>query len=285
MRKYIFYCKFIASAACIMLAACSGNNTRENSPDFSFAVLDVGEGLSQIGIAGKSALVWDMGDTFCGINWQKEYELLGSPRIKAIIISHSHRDHIGGLYHLADSIDFTGAVIISPYEDTSGIRNMAGAWRNSIVFYRISQGDTLDNLEGVHIECIWPPKGLDMNIVPDTLKNRYSLCFSIKYGNSSVIITSDIDTFAERNLSSTYNTMLASDIIVVPHHGSAGSVDEVFYGYVNPSVAIISCGLNNEYGFPANRVLNLLYQMKVAEYVTSTAGTVTAASNGYYWTF
>jgi beta-lactamase superfamily II metal-dependent hydrolase len=107
----------------------------------------------------------------------------------------------------------------------------------------------------------------------------------VRYGGTTVIITSDIDTMAERSLAEGFGYRLASDIIVVPHHGSAGSADDVFYGYVNPDVAVISCGIGNTYGFPAKKVMDLLYQMKVRPYITATTGTVTAISNGYYWDY
>jgi competence protein ComEC len=163
---------------------------------------------------------------------------------------------------------------------------MAVQWRDDISFTTIAQGDTVEGLSGVHIECIWPPRALnEVRPLPDSLKNRFSLCFLVRYGGTTVIITSDIDTMAERSLAEGFGYRLASDIIVVPHHGSAGSADDVFYGYVNPDVAVISCGIGNTYGFPAKKVMDLLYQMKVRPYITATTGTVTAISNGYYWDY
>jgi competence protein ComEC len=285
MRKRVFICKISATLAGLILALCSGNNTDGTCREFSFSVLDIGEGLSQIGICGSDAAIWDMGDTFSCAGWQSEYSLLGSPHITAIIISHCHRDHYGGLRGLSDTIDFSGLIYVSPYEDTTLIRNTATGLRQRIFFCTIAQGDTLPLLADTHIECLWPPYGIGMDTMPDSLKNRYSLCFRISHGGNSILVTSDIDTFSERNMSSYYGFSMSSDIIVVPHHGSAGSVDEIFYGYVNPSTAVISCGTDNEYGFPSQKVINLLYQIKVTGYVTADNGTVTATSNGYYWNF
>jgi competence protein ComEC len=141
-------------------------------------------------------------------------------------------------------------------------------------------------LDGVSVECIWPPRDLAISApVIDDYKNRYSLAFMVRFGSNAVLVTSDIDTLAERQLAASYGFSLMSDIVVVPHHGSAGSVDPVFYGYVNPSVAVISFGANNPYGHPAKNVLDLLFQMRVQLFETATEGTVSAATDGYYFSF
>jgi competence protein ComEC len=258
----------------------------QNSGDnpFTLAVVDVGQGLSQIATCNKKAVVFDLGDTQGVSGWQQSYKDLAMPGIEAIVISHHHRDHLGAAAMLPLSLDFSGLVITSQYEDTSFIRQSFGVWENRIRFRTMGQGDTLGSLPGILISCTWPPKqGVVWNSnSADT--NRYSLCFKITHGNCSVFLAADIDTLAEQKLSALYNYSLASDIIVVPHHGSAYSVDPVFYGFVNPGTAVISCGINNGYGFPSQRILDMLFQMRVTEYETDRQGTVMAVSNGEYFT-
>ena len=97
-------------------------------------------------------------------------------------------------------------------------------------------------------------------------------------------MTGDIDTLAEEKLVERYHFELSSDIVVVPHHGSRGSLHSLFYGYVNPAYAVISCGLNNQYGHPSVDVVRLLaFQMMVTLFDTRYDGHVTATSNGEYW--
>jgi competence protein ComEC len=43
----------------------------------------------------------------------------------------------------------------------------------------------------------------------------------------------------------------------VPHHGAAG-LDSDFVRTVNPKTVIISCGMHNRYGHPAQTTLSLL---------------------------
>jgi beta-lactamase superfamily II metal-dependent hydrolase len=284
MRVRIFLSSLVAVCA-LLCGSCTTRYPSGQAAGFRFTVVDVGEGLSQIGVIGSDAVVWDMGDTGAAGNWIRAYAQAGAPYIRAIAISHSHVDHMGGLRTLPDSIRFSGEIVASVFEDTALIRETCGSWGARVRFRTIGQGDTMANLSGVTVQCIWPPKNLPIATpISDDYKNTYSLCFIVRYQSNSVLITSDIDTVAERALAARYGFSLMSDIIVVPHHGSSGSVDPVFYGYVSPSFAVISCSADNEYGHPAANVLAMLFQMRVNLYQTSLQGTITASANGYYWT-
>lgn len=281
MRKHIFICNCILP---VLILACSKMNGPVPSEGFTFSIINVGEGLAQIGSINSRAVIWDIGDSVHYGAWFRGYQNAGSKQIGAIVISHSHQDHMGGLSKLLPMLSFSGLVVTNAYEDTAFIRKKAGPWQSAIRFRTIARGDTLACLDGVVITCLWPPAVIkEHRPLADSLKNAYSLCFSIRYLNNSVLITSDIDTFAQRELGSGFTFGLAHDIIIAPHHGSAGSVEESFYGYVNPQTAIISCSGDNGYSHPSGRLLNLLFQMKVNVFVTSKTGNVIARSNGYYW--
>jgi len=294
MRTLIFFFKrLLLLAGCAGIASCSfiGGQDEYNghASALMFAVLDVGQGLSQIACRNSRAVVWDMGDTPAFGKWQDGYAALQSPFIEAIVISHGDMDHKGGLGLLPADAHFSGLVITSFYEDTAGLRAFAKDWSPSIHFRPVRAGDTLALLQGVYIECLWPPKDSTADqwfASSNNNKNRFSLCFRVEYGNTSFFITSDIDTFAENKIVEQYRYMLRSDIVVVPHHGSAGSMHSLFYGYADPSIAIISCGMNNQYNHPADAVVRFLaFQMLYTLFDTRFKGHVVGASNGNYWSW
>jgi len=233
-----------------------------------------------------NAVIWDVGDTGAFTNWCDGYARIGSPYIKAIVISHGDRDHMGNLQLLPPSLRFSGTIITSPYEDTAALRNCAAAWSSTLRFHTVAQGDTLALLDNVYVACLWPPRDSASNqwITDNFDKNRFSLCFKLVHGNTSVLITSDIDTIAAEKLTATYTRTLSSDIVVVPHHGSRGSLHARFYGYINPERAVISCGMHNPYGHPADDVVKFLaMQMLVTVNDTRFDGHVTGRSNREYW--
>jgi len=282
MRGPVFVFKFVG--ACLLIGASCGTQGPRHNSGLTFVVVNVGEGLSQIATSSSEAIVFDVGDTGASASWTNAYNGLGKPRIGAIIISHSRADHMGGLSRLPEALDFSGEIVAYMYADTSLIRATCGSWAGRMHFRLIGMGDTVSGPFGVAAICLWPPKDLVLPTpIPDSIKNVYSLCFVVQYQSSSVLITSDIDTTAERTLSTRFGFGLMADAIVVPDHGSAGSVDPVFYGYVAPSTAILSCGAQNPFGHPAANVLAMLFQMHARLYQTAVIGTVTAFTDGYYW--
>jgi competence protein ComEC len=250
----------------------------------TFAVFDVGQGLAQAVTTGGKAVLFDIGPPEAYPKWKEQFDALGSPVVEAIVLSHDHLDHWGGLQQLDSALRWTGLVVTSSYEDTAFIRNAVPQWRDRVRFRIIAAHDTLRILDGIEIKCLWPPAASGDSLFRyDSLKNRYSLVFSLTSHATNALITSDIDTVAERELSLCEQGGLGSNVMVVPHHGSAGSLDQVFYGYVRPQIAILSCGAENPYGHPSGQVLLLLSQMGVVTKLTSINGEILMESNGYDW--
>ncbi|MBD3322159.1 MAG: hypothetical protein GF350_13760 [Chitinivibrionales bacterium] len=275
---------FLFLPACIACRNPSGVSPGSN--EFVFSVLDVGQGLAQVGVVNGKAIAWDTGPESGFAGFVDGYGRLGSPSLGSIVISHSDSDHRGGLKELPLSIVFSGEIIVSPYEDTALIRSNSGVWKEKIMFRTMARGDTLGGLDGVLVECIWPPGSLQCTspFIQSGLKNTYSLCFMLQHGNSRCIITSDIDTSATTWLGIHDGYSLSADICVVPHHGSRSAADPVFYGYVGPQRVIVSCKKPpNNYGHPAPEILDLLFRINAVIMRTYDAGHVTARSNGEYW--
>lgn len=273
----------LCAVLCVLMASCS-RYPLESHEELVFAVLDVGQGLSQMGVRGSRSVVWDMGSVDEYDGWLEGYRRLGEPTISAMVISHSDEDHAGGLGALDTGIAFSGMVVVSPVADTSLIRSRAGAWRKRIAFRVKSRGDTLGGLEPAVIECLWPPPDTAVEFPLDSeSKNRFSLCSRIVNGESSVLIASDIDSVAMRALARDRRWGLSSQVLVVPHHGSAGAVEPTFYGYVCPRYAVISCARDNTYGHPADNVLDLLFQLRSQVFTTAESGHVLGKTAGAYW--
>ncbi len=271
----------------VIAIACIGCGDAGNEHDggLGFAVLDVGQGLSQVGVSDGRAFVWDIGPRDSFERWSDGYDEMGRPPIDMLVLSHSDEDHRGGLAALGPDAGFSGTVVMSVYEDTSLVRRCGGAWASRLSFRTIAAGDTLGGLDGVYVECLWPPRGRDAAIpVGAQRRNELSLVFRIVTGDVSLLITSDIDSAAERELVSRYGLELASDIVVVPHHGSAGSVNRRFYGSVMPSWAVVSCGARNDYGHPSGALIDMLFDLGIELLSTPAEGHVRFHSNGVYWT-
>lgn len=273
-----FFCLFFG---------CGGNpaSSAGGTARFTFAVADVGQGLAQFGVIDGRAAAWDIGPPDSYPAWRAAYNELGRPRLEAIIISHSDADHCGGLRHLDGGVNWSGLIVTSPHEDTAKIREGAGVWSGSVRFQFAAAGDTLKHLDNVDIICLWPPRVIDAELPLDGReRNHYSLVFSVRHGYSRALVTSDIDSAAMTLIAAQSGGELRAQILSVPHHGSAGSVNPLFFSYVSAEIAVISCAAQNSYGHPSMRMINELMRQGVGiMYYTYLDNTVVFRSNGYYW--
>ncbi len=100
----------------------------------------------------------------------------------------------------------------------------------------------------------------------------------VKVGEKTVLFTEDISKTAENRILNA-STDVNADIIKIPHHGSKYSSGEKFISDVSPTLAVISCGINNIYGFPSEEVLETLSDENVPVFITAENGAVTLIPN------
>ena len=67
-----------------------------------------------------------------------------------------------------------------------------------------------------------------------------------------------METPAEKILLAANSRQLASQILVLGHHGSKTSTSPEFLAAVNPQLAIVSAGYRNQFGHPSAPVNNTL---------------------------
>jgi competence protein ComEC len=278
MQKCGFY--FNVQISCSLLFfLCT--TAPEKSEPFRFSVVNVGQGLSQIGIFGETAEVWDMGPMDGYKEWLNVYQKAGKPWISSIIISHRDLDHSGGLGAITQDINWSGEICLSTFEDTAIIGGRCVKWGKPLYFRRLSQGDTLQLGAEVQVKCIWPPNQV-LKINEEFKPNKFSLAFKVTHGFSTILITSDIDSAVCEDIFCGFGEKIKADIFVVPHHGSIFSYNYNFFSSVQPNCAIISYG-ENTYGHPSPQIISLLFSMDCQVGFTAENGSYFFNSNGYYW--
>jgi competence protein ComEC len=275
--KLVLCFKLTLFLATLLLVACQ--EPVELDDEFRFTVVDVGEGLAQIGSVNDHCIFWDVGPADGYHNLFASYIQLGKPRIECIFISHSDLDHCGGLAVLDTTIDWSGKLAVNQYEDTAYLRALSTHWKTKVVFLIVKNGMTLDFLKNVSVDCLWPPEDSPFAFGED--RNLNSFVFNVTYGRTRCLISSDIDSSVQ-NLLILNPVNLQSDIMVVSHHGSE-NFSPRFIQYVKPIYAVISCSGNNAYGHPSDKLLENLLSFGATIYFTFTDGTITFRSNTYYW--
>ncbi len=100
--------------------------------------------------------------------------------------------------------------------------------------------------------------------------NNASCVLQIRIARHTIVLTGDIESPVETLLARN-DALSPAEIVLIPHHGSRTSSSELFVSTVRPSVAIVSAGFQNRWGFPKADIVKV-WQSAGAE-VLNTADT------------
>ncbi|WP_022942080.1 DNA internalization-related competence protein ComEC/Rec2 [Psychromonas hadalis] len=216
-------------------------------------VIDVGQGLSVLIRSEGKTLLYDTGARYASGFNMVDSEVapyltsLGIKQLDHLVISHSDNDHAGG------------ADIISSHMHVKA-RYSGEPLKSKHQFTPCKVGHT------------WPLGGLNVEILsPDIIgknNNNNSCVLRISDGNSSVLLTGDIEKRQEKILVVELGNKLNSDILFAPHHGSRHSSTAGFIKAVSPQWVVFSAGFMNHWGFPAKEVVQR-YQKQSVKMVNS----------------
>lgn len=237
--------------------------------------IDIGQGDSTlIQFKGKTLLI-DAGTRENVFNLIKHIDSYNIHSFDYVIATHPHDDHIGGMAQIINKysidnfympqINYSGKI----YED------MIDALKFKNIKIKTINSSTSINLGKDILVSVFSPNN---KIYENT--NNYSPIIKIQYKKISFLFTGDAEKEVEEEvLNKNYN--LHSDVIKIGHHGSNTSTSENFLQKVNPSIAIISVGKDNEYSHPSKEILTLLSKYKITYFRTDIDGTIILYSDGY----
>ena len=229
-------------------------------------VLDVGQGLAVVVRTHRHVLLYDTGPYYsseadAGVRVIVPYlRSIGVDRLNGMVVTHRDMDHSGGALSVLESMP-VGWVADAP--DTNFADAVPGVRAKSC---RAGHGWTWD---GVRFEFMHPssPK-----TVKDLASNHQSCVLQVSVGDKRMLLTSDIELQDEREMVS--KGLPASQVLLVPHHGSGTSSGTELLDAVQPEIAIIPVGYRNRYRHPKPSVMAAYETRKIKTYRTDTDGMV-----------
>ncbi|MEX0661609.1 MAG: DNA internalization-related competence protein ComEC/Rec2 [Balneolaceae bacterium] len=205
------------------------------------------------------------------------FDYLGVDHIDAVILSHPHADHIGGLPALMESISI-GKIYHSEYSYDSKLyeRYNEMADEKSIPVFDVKSGDQMEIDPAVRFFVIGPNpnSGIDRN------PNNHSLAFRLQYGNTSFLFTGDAETEQENKMVKQYGDFLDTDFLKAGHHGSKTSSTKKFVETVTPKITAFSLALQNQFGHPGNKAVANVFRSGSESHYTSLHGALRYISDG-----
>ncbi len=204
----------------------------------------------------------------------------GIDRLDYLVLTHPHEDHIGNarwaLSHLTVEQVLLPAV---GSEDESYRMVCAAAEERSRV--ETAQAGQRFSLGDATVEVLSAGGGDGEGIDADRNENNAGTVLRISFGTQVFMFMGDAEQETEAHLLATYGQeYLNCDFLKVGHHGSDTSTTAVFAAALTPTVAAISCGKNNTYGFPHAAVLTNLGAVGSHIYRTDESGTLVFGTDG-----
>lgn len=249
---------------------------------FTISFIDVGQGDSMLISTpkGKNILVDGGGsrdETTFNIGKQTLIPYLlnkGITKLDYIIISHFDSDHATGVAQILGKIDVSSIILTRQLEENDIYRHILSiAKEKKIKLIYVKEGDVL-KIGGIKISIIHPENKLMIN---NPMNNNSIVC-KVEYNSFSMLLTGDIEMEAEE-LILRKNINLKADVLKVAHHGSKTSTTGEFLKAINPKVALIGVGKNNNFGHPSNEVIQRLKENGTRIYRTDENGEISITVN------
>ncbi|MFA6541067.1 MAG: DNA internalization-related competence protein ComEC/Rec2, partial [Bacteroidota bacterium] len=204
----------------------------------------------------------------------------GVSKIDAVITTHPHADHLGGVPAVLKQLSPKQAIDAGQCAQSKLFYEYAGLLK--MTEHRIVRSGMILSFGNGRLYIVHPA---DVFIDADSSNgysdlNQSSVVIKLQYGVTSFLFAGDAETEAEEHMVQTYGDFLDTDILKAGHHGSSTSSSERFISYVTPSQVIVSVGKFNKFRHPSKRVLNRFITSGAKIYRTDVEGAIIFESDG-----
>jgi competence protein ComEC len=236
-----------------------------------FALLDIGQGLASVVLTKNHVLIYDVGP-----KWKENdsgtqiiepfLNYYHIKNIDSIMISHTDLDHRGGL----DSLLMHYKINKLYTSEVERLTKKADLNHNQPILCQAGQSWVWD---GVAFEVLHPSLESSAGMLQKN-RNNLSCVLKVSTGKSSILLTGDIESEAEKILVNTYRQKLGSSILIAPHHGSQTSSTPDFIEQVKPDYVLFPTGKDNRFGFPRAAVITRYQELGSQLYNTAAHGAI-----------
>lgn len=235
-------------------------------------VLDVGQSDAILLRSGEESLLIDTGTATAELDLVNELRRLGVRQLNTLCITHPHEDHYGNGRAVLAAFPVGSLLLPEIATEESGYQLLL-AEANVREIPTVTAAPTVTLRLGECLVTVLSAGGENAN--------NASVVLRVTCGDTVLLFMGDAEAEAEAALLAANAALLDCDFLKVGHHGSDTGTTTAFLAAATPTLAAISCGRDNDYGFPHTGVLERLAAVEAAVYRTDEAGTLHFASDGH----
>lgn len=236
------------------------------------AILITTPGGSQVlvdGGPGSAALLSGLGDEMPF--WDRKIEM--------VINTHPDADHLSGLLAVLERYTVESVVVGDAEDDSALYREWEGLLEERGITPVVAlQGMRISLGDGVTAEVLNPGPACEGIEDADKANNR-SVVLRLTFGKACFLLPGDVETAVERKLVKG-GLVDGCAVLKSPHHGSDTSSSEAFLAAVHPLVVVVSVGEGNNFGHPADDVIERYESMGAHVFRTDLQGSVSISTDG-----
>lgn len=265
---------FIGKAIALLTNSSSSSHYLPSNYDLKVHFLNVGQGDCILIQSYDKNLLIDSGPNTSSkkvIRYLHKHDI---KKLDYVIATHPHEDHIGAMDDIISNFtvdNFFAPKIASNNTDFLNLVTELSKKKKKINI--LKSGLEFYINENTKLTFLSPKEDNYDNL------NNYSAVIKLQFKQISFLFTGDSEKLIEDELIKG-QADLAAQVLKIGHHGSKTSSSKNFVSRVNPTYAVISCGLGNDYGHPDKVTLNTLTELKIKGYRTDKQGDIIFASDG-----
>ena len=255
---------------------------RLNELPVFITLLDVGQGLSVWVRQGKHNMLYDVGNYYLsGFNFVDavilpEMRSEGVQQLDLVVISHWDMDHSGGLETLLQQ-QTVQRLLLPSERNLKREQNLGSKVANTS---RCPSTAWQNLWQDSSSQLLWR----QIALAEQGLQGNNASCVILLHVfGRQVLITGDIEAKGEGKLLEMIDkldlTLLASEVLIAPHHGSKTSSTEAFLTHVRPAYVLVSAGKNNPYGHPHKNKTKAYWEQGSQWYNTGRHGQIKMVFN------
>lgn len=221
---------------------------------FKYSLLDIGQGLASLIETKNHTLIYDTGPRTNNRFDTGKLVVLpflqskGIKQIDKMVLSHEDMDHRGGTLAILKEVTVNEIISSRDFLIKQSIKKCEAGqtWQWDDVMFEFLHPNKQGKFSGTGVS-----------------DNNRSCVLRVSNQYHSLLLTGDIEKKVEQALLKTQVDKLASDVLLIPHHGSKTSSSLDFIKAVSPRLGLNSSGYRNKFKHPAKKIMQRYQDMGI----------------------